>query len=335
MIGEGIDRQSRLPAFENQLGAHIALNLPELLVPVLVEAVYTPGRALVADLESIVIAYSEGREAELEAMKETLEKLYERLMQLKDEAFSLLEPLHSISLSGDYESELYDVTLQLEKNLGLEGTEPGTGALAPLGSGVFEFVGRPMQRLNEYVYNRMNGEKVEEEFIQRTGINEALDHAVDKLRESPYGECWKKGGSFKEKKVDKMENLLANFSLVMSEVASKIMEQEAISFAERMRTALMACANVVVDHIEQQAQIELKQVGFQGLRGVFRGEYDINPPKLPKLHFMVESEKKTILEIRQEFETYWVKERKWYFLYLAKKHTKKQELWKEKKRPKV
>ena len=315
--------QARLPKFEAHLSTHIASNLPELLVPVLVDAVYNPGRELVANLESIVIAYGEGREAELEAMKAELEKLYERLIRIKDETFLLLEALQSITINFDYETKLYDVISQLEKNLKLEGPEPGTGALAPLGTGVFDFVGVPMQRLNDYVMRRMDGEKVEEDFIQRTGLNEVLDDAVENLRYSPYGEYWDEGGSFEDERADEVENSLAELSLVMSEVASKIMEQEARGFTERMHTALVACADAVVNRIERQTQVELEKAGFQGLRGVFRGTYKFKPLKIPTLRFEFESKKMTIIEIRQVQKSYWVKERKWYFLFLVKKNVKK------------
>jgi len=86
-----------------------------------------------------------------------------------------------------------------------------------------------------------------------------------------------------------------------------------------MKGALDTCGAAVVQRLEQESAPMAEELGFPGLRGVFRGEFRLTPPLLPKVRFAVDIANWSRIVERPGYETVWVEKRIWWTLWIAKK----------------
>lgn len=313
--------QSRLSAFEGRLGSHIAAHLPELLLPDLVEATYHPMREVLLKLDALVEAYNQREQSDAKAARERLEDLHRRLRELQKEAMRPLDPLKTaLTGEGDFIGRLADAVPRVESALGLARQRSGHGPLSALSTALPEAVAGPMQRLNDHVFRLMQGEEFEDPFIQSSGSAARLRAAVAALHSSPYRRVWMTGGTFEADEGGRVQSALDGFAKELSAMASSLVLRESSVQAERMRLALATCGEAVVSRLEVEAGAELKKFNFQGLRGVFRGSFELKPPRLPPVRFAASVKSWTKVESRTVQETNWVLKRVWWKLWLGKSY---------------
>ncbi len=315
--------QSRLDTFEKRLGLHIATHLPEILLPDLVDATFRPARKALEGLDALVSAYSLRERKQAEDAKTRLEALHQRLRALQREALIPLNPLREVAGGdGDLVENLLVAVPKVEAALGLAGPSGSPGRLSALQSALPDAVQLPLQRLNDYVFRLMKGEDLEDVIIQSAGSAAKLHAALEELRSSPYGRAWKQGGSFEAAEADRVSRALTGFAKELSSMATNLVTRESGVQAERMRMALGACGESIINRIEHEALAEFEKVEFQGLRGVFRGTFDLQPPRLPRVRFAADVKHWTRTEQRVEQEAYWVEKRVWWKLWLGKSRVK-------------
>lgn len=315
--------QSHLDAFEQRLGAHISKHLPELLLPELVDGAAHAARVAVERLDALVTTYSLMERKQVEAVKERLEAVHQRLRGLQKEALHPLNPLRGVAGGdGDLVEKLLGAVPKVEATLGLAGPEGSPGRLSALQSALPDAVQHPLQRLNDYVFRLMGGEDLEEGFIQSAASADKLHAALAGLRATPYGRVWKTGGDFEAAEAEQVMGALSAFAAEMASVATSLVTRESRVQAERMKLALDTCGEVIVTRLEDAAQAALNNE-FQGLRGVFRGTFALQPPRLPRVRFATDVKSWSHVEERTVQESYWVKERVWWKLWLGKSDVKK------------
>ena len=111
-------------------------------------------------------------------------------------------------------------------------------------------------------------------------------------------------------------------------MTSGLVARESEVQAERMKEALGVCGEVIINKLEQKASTEvdasaeLERPEFQGLRGVFRGSFELAPPRLPSVRFAPNVKHWTRTEQKTEREDYWVEKRVWWKLWLGKSRVK-------------
>jgi len=168
----------------------------------------------------------------------------------------------------------------------------------------------------------MEGEHLEDQFIQSSGSAPRLYNAVEQLRSSPFGRGWKTGGSFEGDEAQRVKQAIKDFAQELSTIASNLVSRESTVQAERMKTALAVCGEAIINRLEADALTELEQQNFQGLRGVFRGTFDLTPPRLPRVKFAPDVHEWTRTEQKTELRDIWVTKRVWWKLWLGKSQVK-------------
>lgn len=313
--------QSRVDTFERRLGVHITTHLPELLLPELVDAAYRPARGALEALDALVRSYSLNERAQVEEARARLEALYQRLRALQKEEVALLDPLREAARSdGDLLLKLAEAIPKVEAALGLAEARGQAGRLGSLLSALTTTVQEPLNRLFEHVFLLMKGEDAEDVLIQSAAPK--LPDAVHALRKSPFGGVWSKGGSFEGGNAERVNLALSAFARSLSSAATSLIDREAGLQSGRSKEALDACAEAVVQRIERAALVELDRAGFPGLRGVFRGTFELDPPRLPRVRFAADVKQWSRMEERVEREEYWVQKRVWWKLWLGRSRVK-------------
>lgn len=310
--------QSRADQFEKHLEAHVAANLPEILLPDLVNGAYHPARQVLESLDALIEAYEKQEQAQLDEAIGRLEKLYETLCKLQKDRLQPLDPLREIVPGdGDLIRKLFVAVPKVEESLGIAGECGGTGQLAPLCSALTDAVQVPLQLLNEFVHRLMEEEDIQDQFVDGCSHAARLREAIGELRTSPYGQKWNTGGSFEEDDAGSVETALLGFAKELSEVATELVKREARVQSERMKIALDACATAIVEDLESESISIVNALGFPGLRGVFRGSFELTPPQLPRVKFNPDVTKWTRVKIWTEKEIYHEEERVWWKLWLG------------------
>lgn len=316
--------QSRAMQFEEHLGAHVAAKLPEILLPDLVDSVYQPARQVLQGLDALVEAYGKQEREQLDEALGRLEDLHRRLRKLQKEALDPLGPLREVAAGdGDLVGKLLVAVPEVERSLGLAGPDGGPGQLSSLQSALTDAVQDPLQRLNDFVFRLMEGEDLEDPFIDACSSAAALHKAVGKLRSSPFGRSWKSGGSFEGRDADAVRTALNDFAAKLSKVATELVKRESRVQADRMKVALDVCGSTIVEGLEHDSESMVAELGFRGLRGVFRGSFDLSPPRLPRVKFAANISDWSRVEERIEQETYYVEKRVWWKLWLGKSKIRK------------
>lgn len=310
--------QSRLVAFEKTLTTHIRQHLPELLLPELVESVYAPARKALEQLDALIASYCLEERAQAETALKELESVHQRLVVLQREATAALTPFREVaSGDGDLVANLYVAVPQVEAALAsLEG-----GRLSAVASALPDAIQVPLQRLHEYVYQRMADEPAEDMLVQSLSTSSLGDSLLE-LRTSPYGAVWQRGGRFEGDDAARVRKALDAFAAALSSTATNLVRHESAIQGERVKKALDACGRAIVDDLEVAAASELDRIRLSGLRGVFRGEFELSPPHLPRVRFSPSVKDWTHTRTTQKQEEYWVEKRVWWTLWMAKRRVK-------------
>ncbi len=317
-------KQSRAIEFEERLGTHISSKLPEIILPPLVDAAYQPARRVLEGLDALVEAYGQQQEEDLARAIERLEQLHKDLKSLKDEALGLLDPLREVvSGDGDLVRRLLVAVPKLEESLGLGGPDGSPGQLSSLQSALTDAVQVPLQRLSDFIFRTMEGEEVEEPFIESCTTSAALLRSIRSLRSGPYKATWKSGGKFEGTEADKVRRSLGGFATEVSAAATELVKRESRIQADRMQVALAACGDAIVDDLEHRGTTLVEAQGFRGLRGVYRGSFEVAPPRLPKVKFAASVKDWSRVVQATETQHYYVKKRVWWKLWLGKSLVRK------------
>lgn len=316
--------QSRLDSFEKRLAKHISENLPELLVPGLVSNCYDSTRRVLEALEALIGAYEKTERADLEEAKTHLESVHQGLREKQQEALRILDPLREVAGGdGDLVTELPVAVARVEADLGLRTTTDEAGPLAALNHALFDSVQGPVQRLNDFVIRSAAGEDVDDDFNRAAASPARLESAIAKLSASPFGPRRQNGGQFEGSEATKVEAALREFGQALAAHATAVVARESAAQADRMRAALEWCGSALVDQLESAAKES--HADFKGLRGVFRGDFDLRAPRLPRVRFEPEVHRWKTQHTRQ-VGTKKVKtgtKRVWWTLWLRKRNTYK------------
>lgn len=319
-------RQSRFEGFKERLAGHVSDNLPHIILPGLLDDIYKAGRNLLQTLDAILNSYEKTKDEELEEAYEHLNELHQNLKATKDEALSTLAPLREALESDDLTlPKIMEAVPEVEKSLDLGGGEDETGELAPLRDALNKAIVVPIRRLNDYTCQLMDGKGADDAYVESAPSIDQLHTAVETLRSSPYGDVWEEGGSFEGEEADEVKEALSMFGRAISSVSTELIQDQSAVQAERVEDALTRCLDSVIDFIEENALENLESIKskYPGLEGAFRGKFRVSEPKLPGVEFSPDVKNWAYVEKREETKTYRTKERKWYYLWLAKGKTKK------------
>lgn len=318
-------RGSRLADFEGQLRAHIAANLPELLLPDLVTPADACARLALARVDAIIEAYGLRERSEVEELRRRLEALYAELEPLVRSSLDPLDPLLNVATSDedDLLISLLTAVPQVERELCLVEPDagPGPGPLAALSSALHDIIQKPLNRLNDLVSRWMSGEAPEDLLVAGVQGASELRAAVAELRESPYGARRRTGGRFEGAEGDRVRASLERFAASLTTVANTLVAREARVQVGRLKGALRVCESAVLANLQAKADTRRAKLGdFPGLHGVFRGAYEPRSLNLPRVRFSP-----SLREWSHEFPTTRtvVKTRDqrsfWYWVWLKKK----------------
>lgn len=286
-LGEAL-QQSRFNTFRDVLASHIASNLPELLLPDLIEPASLAAQEVVKEIDALRESYCLGRQEDADKAQASLEALYQRIQVLQKEALDILRPFRDLKKmeNGNILDPLRDACGKVADSLKThEGKIPNRG-LHSIPQVVDNITDDPINRLMEHVIERMDGKIHEDQVIEATGAAGPLYKAIVELLMSPYGPLRQEHQiKFEEDEASQVAVALAHFAQQLSKVVNKLIEREATIQGERLREILAGVGNNIVDVLQHSSAAELDKAGFIGLSGVFRGGFDIGPPKLPSIRF--------------------------------------------------
>ena len=323
---EEAKRRSRLVQFEATLREHVAVNLPELILPVLIEAADRAARRVLAEAEAMCLAYSARATADVAAAQDRLEEVHQRLRRLKEECLKYLDPLREVEAGdGDLVEKLLVAVPKVESLLGVS-RQPGNpargpGVLAGLCNALPDAVQVPLQRLNAAVMQMMQGDDTQDPVLDGLPGAGDLVSATRALRAGPYSAAWRDGGAFEGAQATAVESGLSRLAVALASVATELVGRESRIQADRMKGGLQACAAVVVERLESQAAGSADE--FRNLRGVFRGSFDLLPPRLPRVQFSPQVRHWERVEHQHVPETYYVQEGIWWTLGIFKRRVQK------------
>ncbi|MDN7856283.1 dynamin family protein [Burkholderia cepacia] len=311
--------QSRLELFQSRLASHLKSNLPELLIPDLVDGAYVPARAALEGIDALVEAYQYDETSKIAEIGAKLEALHQRLKAVKKEALIPLNPLtEAANGDGDLIDNLSVAVPHVEAKLGLGGANDEPGKLSALSDAPMDAVNGPLFRLLHFLNCRMNGEVADDVSIESVPSFIKLDAALDQLHEGPYAKHWRSGGKFEAAEAKQVRDAMSEFGRMLSTAASELIERESVIQAARMSLALEACAAVIVERTEADASAVIAEAGLPGLQGVFRGPVDIVPLQLPRVPFSPTMTTWRTTERQQVEETEYVEKRVWWKLWIGK-----------------
>jgi len=316
--------KSRFEQFETKLRDHITKNLPELLLPELVENADKAARDALVVVDAIILAYGKTERANVNRAKDRLESVNRSLKRLKSEAVKVLDPIREVA-NGDSDLmvKLFVAVPEVERRLGVSSENAtGTGPLAALCTALPDAVQEPLQRLNDIVVRLMAGESVDDTLLYGLPCTPRLNAVIDTLRTGPYGQWWRTGGEFDGTDAPVVEEAVKALASSLAETAQAVVARESVIQADRMKGAIDKCGEMIVQRLEREAAEHAAE--FQGLRGVFRGTFDLAPPRLPPMQFSPDIERWKRIEERVEEEKYWTKERTfWHWFWIVPKKVQK------------
>lgn len=319
--------RSRAHQFEHRLHKHISDNLPELLLPDLVDGVYQPARKILEKLDALIDAYSKQEQEQLNNALEQLNDLYSRLKELPKQALAPLDPILKAAKSRDPSREdFYKILYDTLFNPSTSADAPHS-LLSPINDALSQIIQDPFNRLTDFVNRRMEGEEFEDSFIEACNSADDLREAISKLRNTPYPDnAESEHIRFEGDDAEAVRSALDDFAKAMSKIATELIARESVIQAERIKTAFNAYTAAIADEIEAKAEPIIAELGFPGLRGVFRGEFDLSPPQLPSVTFACSISEWTKRTEKYEKETYFEDERVWWKLWLGTAKVKKTKL---------
>ena len=233
-------------------------------------------------------------------------------------------PLRQIAAGdGDLVGKLLVAVPEVERSLGLAEPNGGPGQLSSLQSALTDAVQDPLQRLNDFVFRLMEGDVLEDPFLDACLSAPALHEAVGKLRGSPFGRSWKHGGTFEGRDAEAVRTALNDFAARLSEIATELVKRESIVQTARMKTALDVCGAAIVEGLESESKSLVSELGFRGILGVFRRSFDLSAPRLPRVKFAADISDWSRVEMRIEQETYYIEQRVWWKIWLGKSKVRK------------
>ncbi|MCL2823139.1 MAG: dynamin family protein [Polyangiaceae bacterium] len=313
MMGE----HSNLSDFDDKLRSHIQRNFLELVIPDLVQGTYCQASDALNSLAMFVKTFAADEEGNAKRATDDLEDLHQSLLRIEQEALGVLGPIRlaiESDVNRDYDEFVEDMRLavrEAESNLARS-----AGGFAALIEAYVETVRPPIQRLISYVAGKMAKQAVDDHYIQSVG-SESIDDAVDKLRTSPYGACYRSGGRFIEHDGVEVKAAVEKFTREMSSTAEKLIIREGKFQSDRIASGLEACLRAVVEKLETEAAPELECRGFPGFAGVFRYDLQFRDPPPPSIRFYIGWSKHTEERERIVQRTRMVKQRTWYTLWLG------------------
>jgi hypothetical protein len=314
-------QQSRFPTFRSTLATHISNNLPEMLLPELVQPASQAAYATLKDIDALREAYQLGSKAAAIKATKNLEELYQRIQHQQKEAMGVLDPFHRLqrvdaenpSCAENIRSACEDIKNNIQSFTGISDYK----VLDGLWLAVDDITADPIHRLFAHVDQRMRGEIETDQVIEATRAAGPLYHAIDALRAGLYGRSFQQERiRFEAAETNQVRQALADFARALTDVTTSLIAREATIQGERLKAMLEACVDTLVDTLEQKLLLDLETAGFPGLSGVFRGEFNISTPKLPPTTFEPDISKwrethtETILETRR------VNRRSWRRLWL-------------------
>lgn len=310
--------QSRLEQFQVRLASHLKFNLPELLIPDLVDRAYVPARAALEGIDALVEAYQHDEKSKIAEIGAKLEALHQRLKAVKKEALIPLNPLtEAANGDGDLIDNLTVAVPHVEAALGLGGADGEPGKLSALSDAPPDAVNVPLSRLVHFLNCAMSGEDADDVSIESVPSFGKLDVALADLREGPFKGVWRTGGKFEAAEAKAVRDALSKFGTSLSTTATELIERESLVQGERMSHALNACAAVVVERAEADASAVIAEAELPGLRGVFRGSIDVMSLQLPRVPFSPDVTQWRATERRQVEVTEYVEKRVWWKLWIG------------------
>lgn len=313
--------ESKAHEFRRRLQDHISTNLPEIVIPELVDSVYKASIAVHSHLDAKAQAYKKETVEEVEYALQALEETHAALRDLKKKSLSHLDPLLRVAEleKGQMAERLGGSVSKVEKKLNLNREE--NGALSALPSALADAVQVPLQKLAEYVFKLAQGESPSDSFIRSTHHTAALQQAVEHLRNSPYsGEAMQNGKQFKSHQVQAVRRALKQFARVMSKAATHVIKQESRTQADRMKEALQVCANAVARQVREEAAAKFDNVDaeFPRISNVFTSTFTPRSPDLPSVQFEPDISKWRYTKQKEVTKEREVKKRTWKTLWLIK-----------------
>jgi GTPase Era involved in 16S rRNA processing len=257
--------KSRLPEFQARLQAHVASNLPDILLPDLVQGANVPAKKAILMLDALVAKYENDEIEKVKEQKERLDRVYKDILELKNKNIE------------KYENMLIDLREVLSEDRGSEDiflkfTQSHKDFTALL-DGNSTSINEVFERVNVYALGVMQGRSIDDD-LNGVAKGKGLTDAIVQLMNSPYGKQQKsnsKDESFKflDDEAKQVGILLGNFSKDYAATVNVLMQHELSVSSDQLYQWFHTEAQALADRVEAESASICCEAGFSGLSGSF------------------------------------------------------------------
>ncbi|QED29972.1 hypothetical protein FRD01_22595 [Microvenator marinus] len=294
---------ARLDRFEATLRDHIAKNLPELLLPHLVQEASEPARNVLRFLDTRISTFKLLREQEVEDAQQRLEEINQQLMASQAEVLGLVGPLRDLPEDEDLQIHLVNAGEILSSGLGLNA--------APLWSVFHDIVKQPLDRLMAYTWESGTQEGGHDELLDGIGGKE-LQKSLRNLMAGPYGAISQTGGKIEDSQAEQTKKDLNAFSRALTNTANRLLVRESEIQGKRLENLLQEIETKIAEQLGKNANEILAANGhqFKGLGDLFHRQFSIPKLQIQRIHFEPDIERwsETLKEVNI------VKQQRWKYI---------------------
>lgn len=269
-------RYSHANEFEKRLGDHIAANLPEIALARPIEAVSKAVSEFLIVLDQTLDSCLTRTEEEAVTAKKRLADIENLLTQEAEDAIRLLDKLN-ITHKSEATTPNHNPFLDIGTALDFISAQVGKpDILIPIKKFSNDVIKRPLNDLADYAEAIMKNEDPVLSPLM-TGLPSLAEftESLEKLRASPYGKVWQKGGIFREGSDETaVKSALGEFAKQLSIAANFIIPIAANQSGDRIGIVFKECASLLIAKIKKRGldAIEQELKAFPGLKIIFDGE---------------------------------------------------------------
>ena len=318
-------RYSFANEFEQRLGKHIAVNLPEIALAGPISTVANAANDFLTALDQTLDAYTTRTEDEAKNAKKRLEKIEDSLIRETENIIKNLEKLKKCAVDNSENSGV-DIIEDIGPALNEIGNYIGKPQLlAPIRNLSTDIFTRPSNDLSDFVEATLQASSpAPSPLMMGAPTLEKFINAVEKLQASPYGKVWQEGGIFREgPEATMVQTALDEFSKQLSVILNFVVAHATNHSGERISIIFKECVSLFIAEIEKRTHDALKHdlQAFPGLSTIFDGEIVFPSFKSVPINFLPKIEEWNGVETREEKEISY--ERSLWTLYLMRHKVEK------------
>jgi len=316
---------ARLHSFEDALQSHITENLPEIIIPGVVDKIYKAVFDYIFALQTCLEAYEYNSREDIEIKKGKLDEGYRVLGKQKENIVSILKPLADC-IQIENNTALKNLFFNLLKPIEDIGNAVGDPRiLTPILQFQKNIIEKPISDIFEYCEENSKFNHCSIPMIDAAPNKGNFQKIIHQLKNSPYGQFWDMNSNeVKQLRNDDIDNttiLFKQFVIELSNTWQYVIENEARNQISTIRKAFQQCSNKLIDKLSRDVIVENENFldDFEALKNIFYGDVNIPDFKCPEINLTFEANVETTIEhveVIKEFQ-----QRRWYTLFLIQHKT--------------